>query len=97
LFWERKKGSEHLHPEGLGFGKLFEVIRNAVIAADAKAQRTVLWNSAAIGLFGYSPSEALNGTCDERLPPERFKAQQRARMAYDHETGRVPYIALTAS
>jgi PAS domain S-box-containing protein len=92
LFWERKKGSEHLHPEGLRFGKLFEVIRDAVIAADAKAQRIVLWNSAAIGIFGFSPSEALNGTCVERLAPERFKAQHRAGMACYHETGRGPYI-----
>jgi len=92
LFWERKKRSEHLHPEGLGFGKLFEVIRERVIAADAKAQRIILWNSAAIGIFGYSPSEALNGTCVERLAPERFKAQHRAGMACYHETGRGPYI-----
>jgi PAS domain S-box-containing protein len=90
LFWKRKKGSEHLHLEGLGFGKLFEVIRDAVNAAEAKTQRIDLWNSAAVGIFGYSPSEALNGTCVERLAPERFKAQHRAGMACYQETGRGP-------
>ncbi len=67
MFWEKKKGGEHLHPEGLGFAKLFEVIRDVVVAADAKAQRIVRWSWLAIGIFGHSPSEALNGTCVERL------------------------------
>jgi hypothetical protein len=32
-----------LRPEDLGFGRLFERIRDAVIVADAKTQRIVLW------------------------------------------------------
>ena len=57
---EGKKGSEHVHPEDLGYAKLFEVVRNGVVVVDARAQRIVLWNSAATGIFGYSPSKALN-------------------------------------
>lgn len=48
MFWERKKGSKPFHPEGLRFAKLFEVIRDAVVAADAKAQHIVRWSWVAI-------------------------------------------------
>jgi len=34
---------ERWRPEDLGFGRLFERIRDAVILADAKTQRIVLW------------------------------------------------------
>lgn len=81
-----------MHPKDLGFGKLFEMIRDGVIVADTKTQRIVLWNRAATSIFGYSPSEALNGMRVEDLVPERFKAQHRAGIARYHETGRGPYI-----
>jgi PAS domain S-box-containing protein len=81
-----------IHPKDLGFGKLFEMIRDGIIVADAKTQRIVLWNPAATDIFGYSPSEALNGMRVEDLVPERFKAQHQAGMARYHKTGRGPYI-----
>ncbi len=80
-----------MRPEELGFGKLFEKIRDGVIVADAKTQRIVLWNQAATSIFGYSPSEALKLRVED-LVPERFKAQHRAGMARYHKTGRGPYI-----
>ncbi len=42
-----EEGSWHIHPEDLGFGRLFEMIRDGVIVADAATQRIVLWNPAA--------------------------------------------------
>ena len=81
-----------IRPEDLGFGKLFERIRDGVIVADPATQRIVLWNSAATNIFGYSPSEALDGMRVEDLVPERFKAQHRAGMARYSETGRGRYI-----
>jgi PAS domain S-box-containing protein len=90
LFWEGKKGSEHIYPEDLGIGNLFEVCRDKVIVADAKTQRIVLWNSAAISTFGYSLAEP-HGMRVEDLVPERFKAQHRAGMAHLHEMGKGSY------
>lgn len=80
-----------MRPEDLGFGKLFERIRDGVIVADAKTQRILLWNAAATSIFGYSSSEAL-GLRVEDLVPERFKAQHQAGIARFHQTGRGPYI-----
>ncbi len=81
-----------IRPEDLGFGELFERIRDGVIVADPATQRIVLWNSAATSIFGYSSSEALDGMRVEDLVPERFKAQHRAGMARYLETGRGRYI-----
>jgi len=85
---KRRKG---VRPEDLGFGTLFEKIRDGGIVADAKSQRIVLWNSAATSIFGYSPSEAL-GLCVEDLVPERFRAQHRAGMTRYHKTGGGPFV-----
>lgn len=80
-----------MHPKDLGFGQLFEKIRDGVIVADTKTQRIVLWNSAATSIFGYSVSEALNLRVED-LVPERFKALHRAGMDRYHKTGRGRYI-----
>src|SRR5215218_6738458 len=83
--------SERLRPEDLGFGKLFERIRDAVIVADAETQRIVLWNAAAAKMFGYSTSEALELRV-EALVPEPPKAAHRAGIARYAKTGHGPYI-----
>jgi PAS domain S-box-containing protein len=82
---------ERMHPEDLGFGKLFERIRDAVIVADANTQRIVLWNPAAEKMFGYSTSEALELRV-EALVPENLKDDHHAGIARYAETGHGPYI-----
>ncbi len=81
-----------MHPEDLGIGRLFERIRDAVIVADAETQRIVLWNPAAEDVFGYSPSEALDGIRVEALVPERLKVNHRAGIARYAKTGHGPYV-----
>jgi PAS domain S-box-containing protein len=83
--------SDRLRPEDLGFGRLFERIRDAVIVADAMTQRIILWNAAAAKMFGYSTSEALELRV-EALVPEPLKAAHRAGIARYAETGHGPYI-----
>ena len=82
---------ERMHPEDLGFGTLFESIRDAVIVAEANTQRIVLWNPAAEKMFGYSTSEALELRV-EALVPENLKDDHRAGIARYAETGQGPYI-----
>src|SRR5215203_3086777 len=82
---------ERLRPEDMGFGRLFERIRDAVIVADAKSQRIILWNVAATKMFGYSASEALKLRV-EALVPEPLKGAHRAGIARYAETGHGPYI-----
>jgi PAS domain S-box-containing protein len=83
--------SDRLRPEDLGFGRLFERVRDAVIVADAMTQRIILWNAAAAKMFGYSASEALKLRV-EALVPEPLKAAHRAGIARYAETGHGPYI-----
>src|SRR5215210_2876008 len=83
--------SERLRPEDLGFGRLFERIRDAVIVADAETQRIVLWNAAAARMFGYSAPEALKLRV-EQLVPEPLKAAHRAGIARYARTGHGQYI-----
>src|SRR5215210_8468451 len=85
------RAGERLRPEDLGFGRLFERIRDAVIVADAKTQRIVLWNAAAAMMFGYSASEALNMRVEE-LVPEPLKAAHRAGITRYARTGHGQYI-----
>ena len=80
-----------MRPEDLGFGRLFERIRDAVIVADAKTQRIVLWNAAAAKMFGYSASEALKLRVEE-LVPEPLKAAHRTGITRYAKTGHGRYI-----
>ncbi|MCA1729206.1 MAG: PAS domain S-box protein, partial [Actinobacteria bacterium] len=82
---------QSIHKEDLGLGELFERTRDAVIVADAKTQRIVLWNLAATNIFGYAASEALELRI-EALVPKYLKDQHRAGIARYAETGRGPYI-----
>ena len=82
---------ERLRPEDLGFGRLFEKVRDAVIVADANTQRIILWNEAAARMFGYSATEASKLRV-EALVPEPLKAAHRAGIARYAETGHGPYI-----
>ncbi len=80
-----------MQPQDLGIGALFESVRDAVIVAETKTGRVVLWNPAATKIFGYSSSEALELRIDA-LVPERFKAQHEAGISRYNETGHGPYI-----
>ncbi len=84
-------GDANVRPKDLGIGKLFWRIRDAVIVAEARSQRIVLWNPTATKIFGYSTSEALELRI-EALVPEHLKVQHRAGMARYAETGHGTYI-----
>jgi PAS domain S-box-containing protein len=85
------RAGERLRPEDLGFGRLFERVRDAVIVADAKTQRIVLWNAAAAKMFGYPASEVLTMRVEE-LVPEPLKDAHRAGITRYARTGQGRYI-----
>jgi PAS domain S-box-containing protein len=85
------RAGERLRPEELGFGRLFEMIRDAVIVADAKTQRIVLWNAEAAKMFGYSASEALKLRVEE-LVLEPLKDARRVGITRYAKTGHGRYI-----
>jgi PAS domain S-box-containing protein len=67
------------------------MIRDAVIVADAKTQRIVLWNAAAAKMFGYSASEAPKMRVEE-LVPGPLKDAHRAGITRYAKTGHGRYI-----
>src|SRR5215207_9231961 len=85
------RAGERLRPEDLGFCKLVEMIRDAVIVADAKTQHIVLWNAAAAKMFGYSASEALKMRVEE-LVPEPLKDAHRVGITRYAKMGHGRYI-----
>ena len=89
-----RKGSFVL-PQDLGIGRLYEAIRDAVVVADARTGRIVLWNPAASRIFGYSRPEAL-GLCVEALIPPDLRDRHRAGMARYRETGTGRFVGSDA-
>jgi PAS domain S-box-containing protein len=77
--------------QDLGIDQLLESVRDAVVVADARSGRIVLWNAAATKMFGYSSSEALVHSWTV-IVPERLKAECEAGMARYRDTGHGPYI-----
>ena len=77
--------------QGLGIGKIYEAVRDAVVVADTHTGRIVLWNPAATKIFGYSRSEAM-GLRVEALIPEHLKDRHRDGLAHYRETGTGRYV-----
>src|SRR5215211_6104633 len=67
------------------------MIRDAVIVADARTQRIVLWNAEAAKMFGYLGSEALKMRVEE-LVPEPLKDAHRVGITRYAKTGHGRYI-----
>ena len=84
-------GDDNVRPKDLGIDELFWRIRDAIIVAEARSQRIVLWNPTATKIFGYSTSEALELRIEE-LVPAHLKVQHRAGIARYAETGHGTYI-----
>jgi PAS domain S-box-containing protein len=80
-----------LEPADVGIGRLFWVIREAVIVGSVETGRIVLWNPAAEKLFGYSAAEAV-GLSLEALVPERLRSRHRVGLRAYGRTGHGPLI-----
>jgi PAS domain S-box-containing protein len=77
---------EALAPADFGMGQLFWEIRDAVVVGDAETGRIVLWNPAAVALFGITAAEAV-GQSIEIIVPEPYRERHRAGLAHFRESG----------
>ena len=84
-----------LLPQDLGIGRLFEAVRDAVVVADARTGRIVLWNPAATRIFGYSRTEALGLRVEALIPPD-LRDRHRAGLARYRQTGTGRYVGSDA-
>jgi len=82
---------EPLLPHQLGFGPLFDTMRDGVVVAEAQQGVILLWNPAASRIFGYTKEEAL-GKPLEILMPERMREMHRAGLSRFARTDQGPYI-----
>ena len=73
-------------PADFGIGRLFLVVNDGVVVANAKTERIVLWNVAAERIFGYSESEALQLPL-HALVPEHLRDRHREGIARYQENG----------
>lgn len=73
-------------PEDFGIGRLFHHMRDAVVVANARTERIVLWNECATTLFGYSGPEAFELPL-HALVPESLRDLHRTGIARYQRTG----------
>lgn len=81
---------EH-RPQDFGIGRLFEQIRDAVVVADAKSERILLWNRGATEMFGYSKEESQNMLLHELVAPHLVE-RHRAGLARFQATGEGAFV-----
>ncbi|MFN2388815.1 MAG: PAS domain S-box protein [Actinomycetota bacterium] len=76
----QRTADEPITPEGLGIGRLFGEIRDAVVVAELTSGRIILWNPAAEAMFGY-PTEEATAMALEDLVPVELQDRHRAGVA----------------
>ncbi len=74
------RASGSLAPEDLGLGRLFWLVREAVIVANLDTRQIVLWSPSAERLFGYAAEEIV-GQPIECLVPERLHGRLGTALA----------------
>lgn len=80
------RGVQPIEVRSLGLDELFYRIRDAVIVGDAGTGRVLLWNDAAVRLFGYTAAEAIGLTIED-LVPASLKAAHRRGLERFAQTG----------
>lgn len=70
-------------PEDFGFGRLFEHVRDAVVVADPRTERILLWNDGATQMFGYTRDEALAMPLHQLVAPHLVNLHRTGLSRYD--------------
>ena len=83
---DRRDSKLLVDPADLGFGTLYNEIRDAVVVGEAVSEKIVLWNRAACDMFGYSEEDALGKPIHFLIPP-RLRSRHRTGLARFAATG----------
>ncbi len=75
-----------LQPEDFGIGRLFWIVRDAIVVGDAATGQIVLWSPSAEEMFGYTAAEVI-GRSIELLVPEHLRETHRMGLERYHRTG----------
>lgn len=81
---QRKEESRELSDYGIG--RLFGLVHDGVVVANARTEHIVLWNDAAAEMFGYTVAEALELPL-HHLVPRRLRDLHRTGLRRFQETG----------
>jgi PAS domain S-box-containing protein len=73
-------------PEDFGFGRLFDHVKDAIVVADPKTERILLWNEGATEMFGHTRDEALEMPLHSLVAPHLVE-RHRAGLSHYAETG----------
>jgi PAS domain S-box-containing protein len=75
-----------LQLEDVGIGRLFWIVRDAVVGGEAESGLILLWSPAAEQMFGYSAAEAV-GQSIELLVPAHLREAHRSGLRHYQQTG----------
>ena len=89
IVWDESE--ERARRDEWGIGRLFRLVQDGVVVANARSETIVLWNEAASSLFGYSEDEALELPL-HALVPERLRDRHRAGLKRFQDTGTGPLV-----
>jgi PAS domain S-box-containing protein len=70
-----------LQPDDLGIGRLFWIVRDALVVGDAASGLIVLWSPSAEAMFGYTAAEVI-GRPIELLVPEDLRGAHQAGLEH---------------
>ena len=87
----REEVGRRVTADDLGLGRLFGVMRDAMVVADAATGTVVLWNAAAERLFGFAAADMVGRSLDA-IVPERLQGAHHGGLARFTATGHGPLV-----
>ena len=92
---EQRQAEQELRDSGERFRVATESIRDAFILISGEEDRIVLWNPAAVAMFGYTKDEAIGQPLHRLIAPPRFHDMAKVGLAHFVHTGEGAAIGRT--
>ena len=90
---QRKQAETHLQESENKFNQVLKAAQDAIIMIDSQG-RIILWNDAAVRMFGYDTEEALGRDLHQLLAPVRFHEAHAVGFAEFRRTGSGPAVGI---